>query len=422
GGFIAGVDEFDPLFFNIAPKEAKYIDPQERLFLQHAWMALEDAGYTRASLQSYEDDVAGQVGVYAGVMYSEYQLFNVQTDRQNLKMGFAGNLASIVNRVSYFLNLHGPSMTVDTMCSSSLTAIHVACQDLKQGRTSMAIAGGVNVTVHPNKYLMLSAGQFISSDGHCQSFGKNGDGFIPAEGVGVVILKRLSEAKRDGDHIYGIIRGSAINHGGKTNGYTVPNPQAQSNVISRVLRESGIEARQISYIEAHGTGTKLGDPIEIAALSKAFREHTEEKGYCRIGSVKSNIGHCESAAGIAGLTKVLLQMKHEQIVPSLHSERLNEHIDFGQTAFVVNQELRRWERPEIEGRRVPRIAGISSFGAGGSNAHMIVEEYEAGVPVKPEVVPGAVVILLSARTREQLKEKARELLEFVRMKGEKEIN
>src|SRR5262249_35782365 len=163
-------------------------------------------------------------------------------------------------------------------------------QDLKQRRTSVAIAGGVNVTVHPNKYLMLSAGQFISTDGHCQSFGKNGDGFIPAEGVGVVILKRLSEAKRDGDHIYGIIRGSAINHGGKTNGYTVPNPQAQSNVISRVLSESGIEARQISYIEAHGTGTKLGDPIEISALSKAFQEHTNEKSFCRIGSVKSNIG------------------------------------------------------------------------------------------------------------------------------------
>ena len=272
GGFITGVDEFDPRFFNIAPSEAKYIDPQERLFLEHAWIAVEDAGYTRAGLQAAgEQDVAGQVGVYVGVMYSEYQLFGADASVQDLKMGFAGNLASIANRVSYTLNLHGPSMTLDTMCSSSLTAIHVACQDLKQGRTSMAIAGGVNVSVHPNKYLMLSAGQFISSDGHCQSFGETGDGFIPAEGVGVVVLKRLSEAERDGDHIYGIIRGSALNHGGKTNGYTVPSPQAQGSVISRALAESHIDARHISYLEAHGTGTKLGDPIEIAALSKAFQ-------------------------------------------------------------------------------------------------------------------------------------------------------
>ena len=210
-------------------------------------------------------------------------------------------------------------MTLDTMCSSSLTAIHLACQDLKQGRTDLAIAGGVNVSIHPNKYLMLSTGQFISSDGHCQSFGEGGDGYIPGEGVGAVILKRLSDAQQDGNHIYGVIKGSALNHGGKTNGYTVPNPQAQADVIAEALAEAGIDPRHISYIEAHGTGTKLGDPIEIAALSKAFQQHTQATGYCLIGSAKSNIGHCESAAGIAGLTKVLLQMQHRQIVPSLHS-------------------------------------------------------------------------------------------------------
>ncbi len=261
------------------------------------------------------------------------------------------------------------------MCSSSLTAIHIACQDLKQGRTSLAIAGGVNVSIHPNKYLALSAGQFISSDGHCQSFGEGGDGYIPGEGVGVVVLKRLSEAKRDGDHIYGIIRGSALTHGGKTNGYTVPNPQAQTSAIRRALAESRTDARHISYIEAHGTGTKLGDPIEIAALSKAFQHYTQDTEFCLIGSAKSNIGHCESAAGIAGLSKVLLQMQHQQIVPSLHSRQLNPHIDFPKSPFVVNQSLRTWEPPVIDGRKLPRIAGISSFGAGGSNAHMIVEEY-----------------------------------------------
>jgi polyketide synthase PksN len=300
------------------------------------------------------------------------------------------------------------------MCSSSLTAIHIACQDLKLGRTSLAIAGGVNVSVHPNKYLALSAGQFISSDGHCQSFGEGGDGYIPGEGVGVVVLKRLSEAQRDGDHIYGIIRGSALNHGGKTNGYTVPNPQAQAAAISRALAESRTDARHISYIEAHGTGTRLGDPIEIAALSKAFQRYARETGYCLIGSVKSNIGHCESAAGIAGLTKVLLQMSHQQIAPSLHSTRLNPHIDFAKTPFVVNQELRAWEQPEIDGRRLPRIAGISSFGAGGSNAHLIVEEYQAAQPAAQPTAFANVVIVLSARTAEQLRQKASDLLDYVR--------
>src|SRR5438270_712530 len=254
GGFITGVDEFDPLFFNISPKEAKYIDPQERLFLQHAWMAVEDAGYTRAGLQvGSEKDLPGQVGVYAGLMYSEYQLRGNQGGGREERRGFAVSIASIANRVSYVLNVHGPSMTVDTMCSSSLTAIHLACEELKRGRIAMAIAGGVNVSIHPNKYLALSAGQFISSAGQCQSFGYGGDGYVPGEGVGVVVLKKLAEAERDGDHIYGVIRGSALNHGGKTNGYTVPNPQAQASVIRGALERAQLEGGEISYIEAHGT-------------------------------------------------------------------------------------------------------------------------------------------------------------------------
>ncbi|MCP5006363.1 MAG: SDR family NAD(P)-dependent oxidoreductase, partial [Planctomycetes bacterium] len=365
GGFIEGVDKFDPLFFNISPREAEVTDPQERLFLEHAWMAMEDAGYTRESVRMHHNiDQSGQVGVYVGVMYGEYQLLGAEESLRGNRMGFAGNLAGIANRVSYVFNLHGPSITVDTMCSSSLTSIHLACQDLKHGRTNVAIAGGVNISIHPNKYLMLSARQFISTRGHCESFGEGGDGYIPGEGVGVVLLKRLEEAVRDGDHIHGIIQGSAINHGGKTNGYTVPNPKAQRGAIERALSESGVDPRHISYIEAHGTGTKLGDPIEIAALSQAFGKYTEEKGFCRIGSAKSNIGHCEGAAGVGGLTKVLLQMKYGQIVPSLHSSTLNPNIDFNNTPFVVNQELTNWDCPLIEGQELPRIAGISSFGAG----------------------------------------------------------
>ena len=401
GGFIKGVDEFDPRFFNISPREAFYIDPQERLFLQHSWMAIEDAGYTRASLQLPREGLNAQVGVYTGVMYGEYNL--------------SGSLASIANRVSYFLNLHGPSMTLDTMCSSSLTAIHLACQDLKYGVTDLGIAGGVNVSISPSKYMILSAGQFISSNGVCQSFGEGGDGYIPGEGVGVVVLKRLSEAKRDGNLIYAVIKGSSLNHGGKTNGYTVPNPQAQAAVISEALDQAKIDPQRISYIEAHGTGTQLGDPIEIAALSKAFTNggtnQKREFGSCLIGSAKSNIGHCESAAGIAGLTKILLQMKYKKIVPSLHSETLNPHIDFDKTPFLVNQELTDWKTPEIDGQALPRIAGLSSFGAGGSNAHIVVQEYiQPQLELKPSI---SVAIILSARTQSQLKQKATELLEYV---------
>ncbi len=396
GGFIAGAYEFDPRFFSITPRDAEQIDPQERLFLQHAWMAIEDAGYTRAALQACR---GGQVGVYAGVMYGEYNR--------------SGSLASIANRLSYVLNVHGPSMTLDTMCSSSLTAIHLASQDLRLGRIDMALAGGVNLSLHPGKYAMLSGGQFISSDGHCQSFGEGGDGYIPGEGVGVVVLKRLSDAERDGDAIHAVIRGSALNHGGKTNGYTVPNPQAQAAVIADALKDAGVDARHVSYIEAHGTGTKLGDPIEIAAISKAFREHTADTGFCLIGSAKSNIGHCESAAGIAGLTKVILQMRHRQIVPSLHSQRLNPNIDFEATPFEVNQRLRPWNAPVIDGKALPLIAGISSFGAGGGNAHLVVEAH-AAAPVRAsqhQAVP--CVVLLSARTLPQLRQKALDMQAFV---------
>ncbi|HKP94389.1 MAG TPA: SDR family NAD(P)-dependent oxidoreductase [Fibrobacteria bacterium] len=398
GGFIADVDKFDPRFFSIPPREAHAIDPQERLFLEQAWLALEDAGHTRAGLQiPRAGDLPGQVGVYAGVMYGEYNL--------------SGSLASIANRVSYFLNLHGPSMTVDSMCSSSLTAIHLACQDLKLGRTDLAIAGGVNVSVHPGKYLMLSKGRFISGDGHCQSFGEGGDGYIPGEGVGAVVLKRLADAERDGDNIHGVILASALNHGGRTNGYSVPNPNAQAAVIGRALQEAGLDPRRISYVEAHGTGTKLGDPIEIAALSGAFRGAAE--GACLIGSAKSNIGHCESAAGIAGLTKVLLQMRYRKVAPSLHSARLNPHIDFAKTPFVVNQTLRDWEPPRVDGRTAPRVAGISSFGAGGSNAHLVVEEFAASAAPRGSGSGVRRIFPLSARTAEQLRQKARDLLGFL---------
>jgi polyketide synthase PksN len=425
GGFIADVDKFDPLFFNISPREAEYMDPQERLFLEHAWMAMEDAGYRREDLQKpltgslNDDDMPAQVGVYAGVMYGEYQLLGLEGSLSGKNTLSASFYASVANRVSYFLNLHGPSMTVDTMCSSSLTAIHLACQDLKLGRTDMALAGGVNISIHPNKYSILSTGQYISSRGQCESFGSGGDGYVPGEGVGVVVLKRLADAERDGDHIYGVIKSSALNHGGKTHGYSVPNPNAQQMAISRALREANIDPRAINYIEAHGTGTKLGDPIEITGLSKAFGKYAAPGYSCWIGSAKSNIGHAESAAGIAGLTKVLLQMREGQIAPSLHSETLNPNIDFSATPFQVNQQLREWPRPVIDGRVQHRTAGVSSYGAGGSNAHMVIEEYigsESVVAARPSDTHCAFV--LSAKTEQQLRQYAESFVQFVRRQSD----
>ncbi|MET0335643.1 MAG: SDR family NAD(P)-dependent oxidoreductase, partial [Rhizobacter sp.] len=369
GGFIDGVDRFDPLFFSISPRDAELMDPQERLFLQCVHETLEDAGYTRADLgrRHARHGLDGSVGVFVGVMYQEYQLYGAQAQSHGTPQAEWGIPASIANRVSHWCNFHGPSLAVDTMCSSSLTAIHLACQSILRGQCEVAIAGGVNVSVHPNKYLFLAQGQFLASDGRCRSFGEGGDGYVPGEGVGAVLLKPLAQALADGDQVYAVIKGSAINHGGKTHGYTVPNPNAQAAVISQALAESGIAPRAISYIEAHGTGTALGDPIEIAGLSKAFGTYDpQDTQYCAIGSAKSNIGHCESAAGIAGLTKVLLQMRHGQLVPSLHSEVLNPNIDFGRTPFRVQRELATWDRPVIDGREQPRTAGISSFGAGGS--------------------------------------------------------
>ncbi|HML87606.1 MAG TPA: beta-ketoacyl synthase N-terminal-like domain-containing protein [Methylomusa anaerophila] len=414
GGFIEGVDQFDPLFFNISPREAEFIDPQERLFLQCVYETLEDAGYTRETVgMNREGGVDGNVGVYVGVMYEEYQLYGAQEQMMGRPIALTGSPASIANRVSYFCNFNGPSIAIDTMCSSSLTAIHLACQSLQSGGCQLAIAGGVNISVHPNKYLMLSQGKFLSSKGRCESFGQGGDGYVPGEGVGAVLLKPLDRAVADGDHIYGVIKGIAVNHGGKTNGYTVPNPNAQATVIGRALKQARINPRIISYIEAHGTGTFLGDPIEIAALSKTFQEYTADKQFCAIGSAKSNIGHCESAAGIAGVTKVLLQLKYHQLVPSLHSNVRNPNIDFGKTPFIVQQELGEWKRPKaaLDGvmREYPRTAGISSFGAGGSNAHVVIEEY---IPNSREVqIPSSpAIIVLSAKNEEGLKEQAKELL------------
>lgn len=402
GGFLSGVDRFDAGFFRIPPREAESMDPQERLFLETAWHAVEDAGYARPELRGRA------VGVFAGVMYSQYQLLGIARSTEDRWLTLSASYATIANRVSYFFDWHGPSMAVDTMCSSSLTAIHLACDSLRKGESELALAGGVNLSLHPAKDVGLAQGGFAASDGRCKSFGSGGDGYVPGEGVGAVLLKPLARAVTDGDHVYGVIRASAINHGGKTNGYTVPNPKAQSAVVRTALRAAGVEPRTISYVEAHGTGTALGDPIEIAALTQVWTEPAVGSSLdhrCALGSVKSNIGHLESAAGIAGLTKVLLQLRHRQLAPSLHSATLNPHIDFGSTPFVVQQSAAPWLALGEAGAVPLRRAGISSFGAGGANAHLVVEEF-APVPAEPVATGARQLLVLSAVTRERLTELA----------------
>ncbi|HEY1110123.1 MAG TPA: SDR family NAD(P)-dependent oxidoreductase, partial [Opitutaceae bacterium] len=405
GGFLSEVDRFDAGFFRIPPREAESMDPQERLFLETAWHAVEDAGYARPELRGRP------VGVFAGVMYSQYQLLGIECSTEERWLTLSASYATIANRVSYFFDWHGPSMAVDTMCSSSLTAIHLACDSLRKGESELALAGGVNLSLHPAKDVGLAQGGFAASDGRCRSFGEGGDGYVPGEGVGAVLLKPLAQALADGDHVYGVIRATALNHGGKTNGYTVPNPKAQTAVVRAALHAAGVAPGTISYVEAHGTGTALGDPIEVAALTQAWADEAagaQPAGGCAIGSVKSNIGHLEAAAGIAGLTKVLLQLRHRQLAPSLHSKALNPHIDFGATPFVVQQACAPWLAVGEAGAAPVRRAGVSSFGAGGANAHLVVEEFAVAARDAARASVGERhLLVLSAMTRERLVEAAR---------------
>ncbi|WP_455884055.1 polyketide synthase [Serratia proteamaculans] len=416
GGFVERFADFDPLFFNISPREVMSTDPQERLFLQVAWNALEDAGYTRSILK---DRYQQRLGVFAGITKAGFNLYGPELWGKDNRLFPHTSFSSVANRLSYFLNARGPSMPIDTMCSSSLTAIHEACEHIRRGDCDMALAGGVNLYLHPSSYVGLCSQQMLSQDGKCKSFGAEGNGFVPGEGVGVVLLKPLSAAIQSKDVIHAVIRATNINHGGKTNGYTIPNPGAQAELIRTALDKAGINARDISYIEAHGTGTELGDPIEITGLSQAFSEDTQESGFCKIGSVKSNIGHLEAAAGIAGLTKIILQMKHRQIAPSLHSNTLNTNIKFDKTPFIVNQTLSPWTGAQGKGTAGPLLAGISSFGAGGANAHVILENYvEDDEAINPNAeLNKPVAILLSARTKSQLEQRVRDLVECIRSRS-----
>ncbi len=394
GGFLPDVDKFDARLFHISPREASVIDPQARLFLETCWAVFEDAGYRPDRIVEADELRPRDIGVFVGAMWGEYQLHEAEERMRGNPILADSGYWSIANRASFFFDLQGPSVAVDTACSSALSAIQLACDSLLAGRCAVAIAGGVNVSVHPNKYFMLSDARFGSSDGRCRSFGTGGDGYVPGEGVGAVLLKPLDQAIADGDHVHAVIRGSSANHGGRTNGYTVPNARAQANLVSAALRDAGLSAADIDYVEAHGTGTSLGDPIEIRGLTIAFgRDGVGPEVRVPIGSVKSNVGHLESAAGVVALAKVLLQMRHRTLVPSLHCDPINPEIDFDRVPFEVQRTVGEWSSL----RGGPLRAAISSFGAGGANAHLIVEQ----APHRPAAEPDAgdpVLVFLSART------------------------
>ncbi len=411
GGFIDDVDKFDSLFFNISPREAEMLDPQERLFLEVAWEAIEDAGYYPEILA--QAGGARNIGVYVGAVWAMYQVVGVDEKHAGNKVAPNSFLWSIANRVSYWMNLSGPSLTVDTACSSSLTALYLACEALHTGECSAAIVGGVNLDIHQAKLDINLVGGALSPDGLCRTFGKGANGYVAGEGIGALLLKPLDRAEKDGDHIYGVIRSAAVNHGGRTSGYFVPNPAAQGNVILSALRRADVAPETIGYIEAHGTGTELGDPLEIAGLGNAFSGASVPNQTCAIGSIKTNIGHLEAAAGVVSVTKVLLQMQHRQLVPSLHSSETNEHIDFEHSPFYVVQKAEEWRAKEVGGARQPLRAGISSFGAGGANAHVILESYESVERAKAEPASER-IFPLSARNEDQLREMATRLANFLR--------
>ena len=366
GGFIEDVDRFDPQFFGITPREAQSIDPQQRLLLEVSWSALEDAAVGNKNL------AGSNTGVFIGISSSDYSQLRFHYGLDVDAYVGTGNAHSIAaNRLSYLFDLKGPSMAVDTACSSSLVAIHLASQSLKTGECNLAIAGGVNLMLSPELTQTFTQAGMMAEDGRCKTFDAAADGYVRGEGCGVVILKRLADAQRDGDRILGVIKGSAINQDGRSNGLTAPNGLSQQAVIRQALANANLSPAEISYIESHGTGTSLGDPIEVNSLKAVLGQEKDRS--CYLGSLKTNIGHLESAAGIASLIKTVLCLQHQAIPPNLHFKQLNPLIDLADTGIAIPQQLQPWVTSGDT-----KYAGISSFGFGGTNAHVIVGDGEMG--------------------------------------------
>jgi acyl transferase domain-containing protein/acyl carrier protein len=406
-GFILdGPELFDAPFFGFNPREADILDPQQRVFLECAWEALERAGYD-------SDTYPGAIALFAGTGMSSYLLNNLMSRPDVVRsVGeyqlVAGNDKDFLpTRVSFKLNLRGPSVGIQTACSTSLVAVHVACQSLLSGESDMALAGGVSVSFPQHQGYLYQEGGILSPDGHCRAFDEKSQGVVGGAGAGVVLLKRLADAVKDGDHIHAVIRGSAINNDGSTKmGYTAPSVHSQAAVISEALSVAGVSASSIQYVETHGTGTSLGDPIEIAALTNAFRKQTKQKGVCAIGSLKTSVGHLDTAAGVAGLIKTALALENQEMPASLHFTKPNPKLELENSPFFVNAALKAWP----EGKE-PRRAGVSSFGIGGTNAHVVLEE----APAEERSSAGRPwqLLVLSARTPAALETATRNLAAFL---------
>jgi thioester reductase-like protein len=403
-GALERIDCFDAPFFGIPPREAARMDPQHRIFLECAWHALEDAGYD-------PERYSGLIGVFAGSGLSTYLLEHLYRGQPILgsEDGFHLLLGNdkefMVTRTAYKLDLRGPACAIQTACSTSLVAVHAACQSLLSGETDIALAGGVSILLPQDHGYVYQEDSIASPDGHCRAYDARAKGTVVGNGAGLVVLKRLQDASDDGDSIRAVIKGSAINNdGGKKMSYTAPRTAGQAAVIRAALSHAGISSDTVSYVEGHGTGTPIGDPIEVAALTEAFRSGSQRRQYCALGSVKTNIGHLNSAAGVAGLIKATLALQHRELPPSLHFDSPNPTIDFASTPFFVNSSLREWGAGAT-----PRRAGISSFGIGGTNAHVVLEEAPRVAPAPVE--NAAQLVVLSARSSEACEEMATSLRE-----------
>ncbi|MEE4576444.1 type I polyketide synthase [Paenibacillus polymyxa] len=393
-GLLNHVYDFDHQFFKISPREAIHMDPQQRLILEETWHCIEDSGISLATLQHK------QTAIYAGVMTTDYRQEMIDVDHGIDSYACLGNFESLLsNRISYTFDFRGASQTINAACASSLVAVHEAKQALRIRKCDYALVACVNLNLHPWKYISFSKSRMLSPDGICRAFDLHANGYVPGDGVAVLLLQRLDEAVKDHNHIYGIIKGSDVNHSGKSQSITAPRVQAQQDVIKGAYQDADLRPEMVNYVEAHGTGTSLGDPIELESLTRAFRQFTDKKQFCKIGSVKTNIGHLESAAGLAGIIKVLMMMKHRKIPKTLHLNTLNPIVDWDNSPFIPANDLSSWESVE-EGDSLR--ASVSSFGFGGVNSHVLLEEYQSAETDKLFHTNRSEFFVLSAKTTQAL--------------------
>ncbi|MFE8598048.1 type I polyketide synthase [Archangium violaceum] len=400
GAFVRGVEDFDPQFFGISPREASRMDPHQRLLLEVTWEALERAGISATELKG------SSTGVFVGMMNEDFSHLMTDATQIDLHTASGSGLSVAAGRLSYILGLQGPAMAVDAACSSSLVTVHLACQSLRTGECDLALAGGISLILSPLTSVVNCAMRMLSVKGRCSTFDASADGFVRGEGCGMLVLKRLSDAIAGRDPILALIRGSATNHSGQSSGLTVPNGNALAKVMRAALKAGGVEPEQLSYIEAHGTGTAIGDPIEMEALGRVFGPNRPREEPLVVGSVKTNIGHTEGAAGVAGIIKVVLAMQHEEIPAHLNLETPNPNIRWEELPVTVPKSRRAWPRGPKR-----RIAGVTAFGFNGTNAHVLLEEAPAAEPRQAGGVPRAQVLTLSAKTAPALRELAQRYVE-----------